>query len=172
VTTAKTVRLREMAGSFWTNCVTVSLSIHCAVRALSVHGFTIPLFDSRHTYGITFALQLCKLSVGAWLRVRPSRSLSVGVWLRVRPSRSLSAGVWLRVRPSLSLSVGVWLRVRPSRSYRPTRRLEGTAVSLRLTVFRAWSLWVPQGGPVGSKVKQKPSSKHRSSWEAMTAAAT
>ena len=67
VTTAKNVRLREMAGSFLTSWLTVSLSVHYAVRAVSVHGFPIPLFDSRHIYFLIFALQLCNLGVGAWL---------------------------------------------------------------------------------------------------------
>jgi hypothetical protein len=56
VTTVKNVGLREMAGSFLTSWVTISLSIHYAVRAVSVHGFPIPLFDSRHIYGIILAL--------------------------------------------------------------------------------------------------------------------
>ena len=56
VTTVKNVRLRDMAGIFWTNWMTVSLSIHYAVRIVCVHGFPIPLFDSRHFYIIIFAL--------------------------------------------------------------------------------------------------------------------
>ena len=56
VTAVKNVRLREMAGSFLTSLVTVSFSIHYVVRAVSAHGFPIPLFDSQHIYGIVFAL--------------------------------------------------------------------------------------------------------------------
>ena len=55
---------------------------------------------------------------------------------------------------SVTLVSVLGCRVGPSCSYRPTFRRHDS-ISLRLTVFTAWSLWVPQGGPFGSKVNKR-----------------
>jgi hypothetical protein len=73
LTTVKNVRLREMAGSFLTSWVTVSLSIHYAVRAVSVHGFPMPLFDSRYIYGSSVTLvSVLGCNVGPSRSYRPT----------------------------------------------------------------------------------------------------